>query len=250
MQLSKHKNHRNSKYLAWLRTQKCAVSGQGAQCAHHIRLGTNGGTGIKPSDYFCIPLLNEYHVSGPSALHIIGEETFLSNFGLDPKKLFIQYLKDYLAQNLEVYYMLERKSDEEVIKDLIELIEEKMPKLHKAPKKAPKKTPKKAPKNPKSLSKSPTSKSLKGDPYYEKAKELKRERDKELRKKLKEDAPSKPKSQPKTRPKIKAKKKVPNKVSTSLKGDPYYERAKELKRQRDKEMRRKLKERMRAKKDE
>lgn len=246
MQLSKHKNHRNSKYLAWLRTQKCAVSGQGAQCAHHIRLGTNGGTGIKPSDYFCIPLLNEYHVSGPSALHIIGEETFLSNFGLDPKKLFIQYLKDYLAQNLEVYYMLERKSDEEVIKDLIELIEEKMPKLHKAPKK----TPKKAPKNPKSLSKSPTSKSLKGDPYYEKAKELKRERDKELRKKLKEDAPSKPKSQPKTRPKIKAKKKVPNKVSTSLKGDPYYERAKELKRQRDKEMRRKLKERMRAKKDE
>lgn len=211
MELSKHRAHRNPKYLEWLRGQKCAVSGQPAECAHHIRLGTNGGAGLKPSDYFCIPLLNDYHVCGINALHVIGEETFLTRFGLDPKALFIRYLKRYLIETFDIYHMLEGRSQEETIAELIGLIENKLPKLERPGKKKQK-----------------NKRSLADDEFYQRAKELKKKRDKELRKKLKEKAPPA---------------KSPSKPSAkmSFKGNEAYERAKELKRQRDKELRKKLK---------
>lgn len=167
MRLSKHKAHRNIKYLNWLREQKCVVSGKKAQCAHHIRLGTNGGTSIKPSDYFCIPLRNEFHTTGGRALHIIGEETFLEEFKLDKKLLFIEFMKSYLQEKFDIFYMLENKTHEDAILELITLIELNRPK-NKSPKK------KKA------------KKSISDDPYYQEAKELKRKKDKELRAKLKD----------------------------------------------------------------
>jgi hypothetical protein len=165
LRLSKHKAHRNIKYLNWLREQKCAVSDKKAQCAHHIRLGTNGGTSIKPSDYFCIPLRNEFHTTGKRALHIIGEETFLDEFELEKEVLFIEYMKSYLEEKFDIFYMLENKANEEIILELITLIELNRPK-NKKPKKK-------------------TKKSITGDPYYQEAKELKRKKDKELRSKLK-----------------------------------------------------------------
>ena len=127
MELSKHKNHRNLKYLNWLRKQPCVVSGDKAQCAHHIRLGTNGGSSLKPSDYFCIPLLNEYHTTGSYAIHVVGENTFLKQLKLDRNKLFIQFLKQYLVEEFTVYFQLENLSDEVLISHLINLIEENGP---------------------------------------------------------------------------------------------------------------------------
>lgn len=216
MELSKHKNHRSAKYLNWLRQQNCAVSGLKAECAHHIRLGTNGGTSLKPSDYFCIPLLNEYHVSGPEALHVIGEDTFLARFGLDPQELFIKYLKKFLIETFEIYYMLENRSKEETIDDLIGLIVNKLPKMDRPSKKRPSIQSK-----AKSISKEKPAPSITENEFYQKAKELKKERDKELRQKLKAQASKNP--------------------SPSFKGNEFYEKSKELKRERDKELRAKLK---------
>ncbi|MEX0798410.1 MAG: hypothetical protein WEB87_03040 [Bacteriovoracaceae bacterium] len=223
MELSKHKPHRNVKYLNWLRKQPCVVSGEKAQCAHHVRLGTNGGASLKPSDYFCIPLLNEYHTTGACALHNIGEETFFKQFGLEPLELFIKYLKAYLIEKFEIYYMLEGRTPEETLADLIGLAQNKLPKMERATKKPSKKR----------SSPETTSFSLSENKYYQKAKEFKRERDKELRKKLKEKTD---------------KKKVPfpKAPAKTLKGDEFYEKAKEKRKLQEKEYRKKNKEKMAA----
>ncbi|OUR99565.1 hypothetical protein A9Q84_00665 [Halobacteriovorax marinus] len=209
MELSAHRNHRNLKYLNWLRKQPCVVSGKKAECAHHIRLGTNGGTSLKPSDYFCIPLLNEFHTTGSSALHIIGEETFLNHFKLDKSQLFLKYLSQYLLEVFDVHFQLSGSSDEELLEKIIALLEAKNLFVEKK-------------KKPKTKSKTDSPKvSLTENDFYQKSKELKRVKDKELRDKLK-----------KNKTVIKA---------TSLKGTEFYENAKELKRARDKELRAKLK---------
>ena len=166
MELSKHKAHRNPAYLNWLRKQNCVVSGKKAQCAHHIRLGTNGGTGLKPSDYFCIPLTNEFHTTGAEALHLIGEETFLREFKLNPLELFIGYLTDYLAQRFEVLVARDNKPAKQALLDLVTIIETESLKYKKQERPKPKPAPKK-------------------DAKYDKAKKLKNERDKSLRQKLK-----------------------------------------------------------------
>ena len=178
MELSKHKAHRNQKYLSWLREQKCVVSNEKAQCAHHIRLGTNGGTGIKPSDYFCLPLRNEYHTTGTHALHLIGEETFLKKFELEPIALFVKYLKDYLASEYDIFYSLEKSDKKKCVAELIEIVESKNIKKIK------KKTTSKA----KPKSKVPKIKTEKEKEYYEVAKALKRANDKELREKIKQES--------------------------------------------------------------
>ena len=187
MELFKHKNHRNSKYLNWLRQQNCVVSGKKAQCAHHIRLGTNGGSSIKPSDYFCIPLLNEFHTTGPDALHIIGEETFLKQFKLNKIQLFNYFLKKYLKEEFNTLIDLNDQTELSLLKILIELIEKEGPSIPKTKKKKP---------------------SIAIDPAYQKAKEIKKAKDKEIRQSL-----------------------------NTFKGNEFYEKAKELKRQRDKELR-------------
>jgi len=249
VELVKHKNHRNLKYLNWLRKQSCVVSGAKAQCAHHIRLGTNGGSSLKPSDYFCIPLLNEYHTTGPNAIHVIGEDTFFKNFKLDRNKLFIHYLKGYLIEEFNVYCQLEDYTDETLIAYMIKLIEENGPnfdrpkrkstKVKKSSSTIPKKSiteneyyqkakeaKKKHDKEQRSLLKESTAKSskstisVKDNEFYQKAKELKRQKDKELRDQLK-------------------KSKKPQKVSVT--NSDFYQKAKELKRAKDKEMRDKIK---------
>lgn len=175
MELSKHKAHRNQKYLSWLRQQTCVVSNKKAECAHHIRLGTNGGTGIKPSDYFCLPLLNEYHTTGSSALHIIGEESFLKLFRLEPVTLFTKFLKDFLASEYDILYSLEKSDQKKCLSELIEIIESKN--IKKAKKKTVVKSKIKAPKI----------KTEKEKEFYEIAKAMKRANDKELRDKLKQE---------------------------------------------------------------
>jgi len=211
LHLSKYTTHRNQKYLAWLREQSCVVSGKKAQCAHHIRLGTNGGTGLKPSDYFCIPLLNEYHTTGSSALHIIGEETFLAQFKIDSKKIFIYFLRKYLSENYDILYGINNKSDEEVLFDLITIIESK---IDRPIKKVKRQKPKERPATPKA--------SITESNYYQVAKKLKNERDKELRKKIKESSTTSIKKQ--------------------FKGNEFYEKAKEAKRLKDRELRKRNKE--------
>lgn len=211
MELSKHSAHRNAKYLSWLRKRPCIVSGEKAQCAHHIRLGTNGGCSLKPSDYFCVPLLHKYHTTGPDALHLIGEETFLRLFNLNYKELFVQQLRDYLAENFDIYYALTERQPEELIADLISLIESNI-------------RPKDGAKTKVSKSKKKESQRL-DDNFHQVAKKLQSERNKELRAKIKAES----------------KQRNDQVVKKSLKDDPNYIKAREQKRAQDKELRDKLK---------
>lgn len=215
MELFKHKNHRNLKYLNWIRKQKCVATGKKAECAHHIRINTNGGSSIKPSDYFCIPLTNEYHTTGLFAIHVIGEETFLKELKLTPNELFVNLLKQFLLDEFNVLVHLENKKDELLIAYMIEMIEENGPKFD-----GPKK--RKKPKN-----------SITDNEFYQKAKEIKSEQDKELRAKIKEE--TKALKEKITIPKKTAKTSVP------AANKEYYEKAKEYKRVRDKELRTKIK---------
>lgn len=221
MELSKHNSHRNPKYLTWLRKQKCVASGNKAQCAHHIRLGTNGGSSLKPSDYFCIPLLNEYHTTGLFAIHVVGEDTFLKHFGLNRNQLFIKFLKQYLVEEFEIHIQLEEKSEEKLIAYMIKLIEEKGPTFETGKRKKKKVNPKnQLPKV-----------SITESEYYQKTKELKRESDKQLRLKLKEESSLKTKT-------VKSVKKTKKKSVTE---SEFYQKAKELKRVQQKELRDRLK---------
>lgn len=65
MNINKPKR-KNNKYLKWLRTQPCCVSGKEAE-PHHIRdiafipYEFKGGTGLKPYDLMAIPLYHPIH---------------------------------------------------------------------------------------------------------------------------------------------------------------------------------------------
>lgn len=74
------------KYLSWLRRQPCAICGRhGPSQACHVRKGTDGGMGIKPSDNYAFPMCLWCH----NEQHWIGEDTFAA--GKDLKAICAQY---------------------------------------------------------------------------------------------------------------------------------------------------------------
>ena len=221
MKLKGHKNHRNPKYLSWLRGKNCVISGKEAECAHHIRLATNGGVALKPSDYFCIPLLNQFHTSGPNAIHIIGEETFLNEFKLDKIELFTGYLVQYLRDVFDIHFQISGEEREEILAKLIALVETKNLFLER---KGPRKSKARLKKS--TINSGVPKISITEDKFYQIAKEAKKNRDKELRRELK---------------KVKT-----STSSTSLKGSEFYENAKEFKRIKDKNLRQILKKKTEA----
>jgi hypothetical protein len=56
------------------------------ECAH-VRCGTDGGTGIKPSDKWCVSLCKECH----SRQHQIGEPAFEAEHGINLKSLAMMF---------------------------------------------------------------------------------------------------------------------------------------------------------------
>jgi hypothetical protein len=71
------------KHLAWLRSLgMCICCGAVVLNieAMHIRAGTDGGTGIKPSDRFALPGCHACHMRQ----HQIGELAFWAELGIDP----------------------------------------------------------------------------------------------------------------------------------------------------------------------
>lgn len=71
---------RRPAYLAWLREQACLVPGCGASpCeAAHVRRGTDGGMGRKPSDRWSVPLCTQHH----RQQHAMGEASFEARHGI------------------------------------------------------------------------------------------------------------------------------------------------------------------------
>lgn len=77
---------RNPSHLKWVRGHQCACEGEycgGKIEAAHVRNGTDGGMGVKPSDCYAVPLCSEHH----RKQHERGETTFWKEHGIDPLKL-------------------------------------------------------------------------------------------------------------------------------------------------------------------
>jgi Protein of unknown function (DUF968) len=91
-----NKRFRNANYLSWIRTQPCVVTDmdftQTDMVAHHVRLGGDGGMGLKPSDYRCIPLTAFQHVK----LHAMVESEYYKMFELSVEKLMISLMIKYI----------------------------------------------------------------------------------------------------------------------------------------------------------
>ena len=67
---------RSDKHLKFIRSLPCCVCrAKPPSEAAHIRLGSDGGMGLKPSDKFTVPLCHMCH----SRQHQTGERTFWGN---------------------------------------------------------------------------------------------------------------------------------------------------------------------------
>lgn len=67
-------------HRAWVRKHHCSVPGCKAlpiECAH-VRLGTDGGIGLKPSDQWCVSLCKNHH----QQQHDLGEQSFEAKHGI------------------------------------------------------------------------------------------------------------------------------------------------------------------------
>jgi len=69
--MQKQKTIRSAKHRAFIRTLPCVVCGGPSEAAH-IRRGTDGGMGMKPSDSYTVPLCPHHH----REQHNIGELRF------------------------------------------------------------------------------------------------------------------------------------------------------------------------------
>jgi hypothetical protein len=90
------KCHRSQDYLEFIRTRPCMISGSNLDVvAHHVRCLGGGGTGIKPSDYLCVPLTAQLHAQ----LHHMGERSFYERHGIDIHGALKMNLLIYMASN-------------------------------------------------------------------------------------------------------------------------------------------------------
>ena len=84
------KGRRSPAHRAWVRQHACSACGStvAIECAH-IRIGTDGGTGIKPSDKWCVSLCRDCH----HRQHEMGEATFWQMVSMDPLELAREFLR-------------------------------------------------------------------------------------------------------------------------------------------------------------
>jgi hypothetical protein len=72
---------RRANHLSFVRQLPCVVCGKAAPSeAAHVRSGSDGGTGIKPSDRYCLSLCTSCH----ALQHDFGELRFWSTLRIDP----------------------------------------------------------------------------------------------------------------------------------------------------------------------
>lgn len=77
-------------HRAWVRKHHCSVPGckrLPIECAH-VRNGTDGGTGIKPSDKWTISLCKQHHVEQ----HSMGERAFEERYEINLCELAKEFL--------------------------------------------------------------------------------------------------------------------------------------------------------------
>jgi hypothetical protein len=78
-------------HRAWVRRHYCSVPGcrRGPiECAH-VRVGTDGGTGMKPSDKWTISLCEFHHAEQ----HLLGENVFQQKYRIDMVALASEFAR-------------------------------------------------------------------------------------------------------------------------------------------------------------
>ena len=70
---------RSAKHLNFIRKQPCIITGEKGE-ACHIRILSDGGTSIKPSDFYCISLHTDLH----RQQHYLGEISFYQKWSINP----------------------------------------------------------------------------------------------------------------------------------------------------------------------
>jgi hypothetical protein len=78
-------------HRAWVRRHQCCVPGCAAleiECAH-VRIGTDGGLAIKPSDRWAISLCHDHH----REQHQIGETAFARRYEIDLYELALEFAR-------------------------------------------------------------------------------------------------------------------------------------------------------------
>jgi hypothetical protein len=95
--MTKQINTRSAKYLAFVRSRPCVVTGQDSDytemVAHHVRCLSGGGTSLKPSDYMTVPMTAYEH----ALLHSKGESAYWAKKNVDPEQMIKMTLLTYLA---------------------------------------------------------------------------------------------------------------------------------------------------------
>ena len=89
-------------HLQWIRGCLCLVAnhdcGASRMEAAHVRKGTDGGTGEKPSDWFVVPLCRRHH----SEQHALGEPAFERKHGIDMKAEAERFAKASSNRNIRI----------------------------------------------------------------------------------------------------------------------------------------------------
>ena len=85
------KGRRSPAHRAWVRGHACSACGTetAIECAH-VREGTDGGMGIKPSDRWTISLCRDCH----EQQHRIGEGPFERAHGINMKALATEFFRN------------------------------------------------------------------------------------------------------------------------------------------------------------
>ena len=88
---------RDKAYLSHIRTLPCLVTGrEGSEhepvVPAHFRTGTNGGTGLKPSDFFVLPLSNTEH----GIQHSMPELTYWLGAVNENPWLLAEFMRGYM----------------------------------------------------------------------------------------------------------------------------------------------------------
>lgn len=96
--LKKSKAWRSKKYLDFIRSRPCCVSGAEVNViAHHVRCLGHGGMGLKPPDYCCVPLTQELH----QELHDKGERTFWDKYQKDVCVMILLQMSCFLFEKAD-----------------------------------------------------------------------------------------------------------------------------------------------------
>ena len=84
-------NRRSRAHRQWVRGHACSVPGcqdRPIECAH-VRSGSDGGIGLKPSDIWTISLCREHHAEQ----HRLGEAEFQLRHGIDLRALAEEFAR-------------------------------------------------------------------------------------------------------------------------------------------------------------